>query len=80
MVSTLGYAAIMTFCWVAREVYGPANPDWLRFREWMFTKAPDWFFNMYGKYGEAFAGFISNKPKIKFAIKWMMDKAIKHGN
>ena len=80
MVSTLGYAAIMKFCWVAREVYGPANPDWLRFREWMFTKAPDWFFNMYGKYGEAFAGFISNKPKIKFAIKWMMDKAIKHGN
>jgi hypothetical protein len=80
MISTLGYAAIMKFCWVAREVYGPANPDWLRFREWMFTKAPDWFFNMYGKYGEAFAEFISNKPKIKSAIKWMMDKAIKHGN
>jgi hypothetical protein len=80
MISTLGYAAIMKFCWVAREVYGPTNPDWLLFREWMFAKAPNWLFNLYGKYGEAFAEYISDKPKIKSVIKWMMDKAIKNGN
>tara|TARA_B100001094_G_C18151783_1_gene784056 strand:+ start:211 stop:1248 length:1038 start_codon:yes stop_codon:yes gene_type:complete len=63
-------------CWVAREAYGPDNPKWLSFRTWMYAEAPDWLFNTYMKHGERFAKFISNKPKLKSAIRWMMDKAI----
>ena len=62
-------------CWVAREVYGIDNPKWLEFREWMLNDAPSWLRNLYLKYGERFAKFISNKPLGKSIIrKWMNTK------
>ena len=68
-----GFAA--SGCWVAREVYGIENPRWLQFRHWLFTESPSWFKNLYMKYGERFAKFISNKPFIKNIIrKWMNTK------
>ena len=68
---------IAAFCWVAREVYGSYNPQWLLFRKWMFDESPSWFFNLYVKYGERFAKFISNKPKLKLIIRKWMDTKIK---
>ena len=65
-------------CWVAREVYGVENPKWLMFREWLFSKAPAWFRNLYIKYGERFAEFISNKPKLKSLIRRWMDSRISY--
>jgi hypothetical protein len=65
------------FCWVAREVYGSTNPSWLRFRSWMFSESPDWFFKLYGEYGERFASWISDKPRIKSFIRKWMDSKIK---
>jgi hypothetical protein len=63
------------FCWVAREVYGIENPKWLEFREWMLNDAPSWLRNLYIKYGERIAKFISNKPRVKSIIrKWMNTK------
>lgn len=60
------------FCWVAREVYGAGDPTWLVYREWMLTEAPSWFVRLYATYGERFAKFISNKPRLKAVIrKWM---------
>ena len=70
-----GFGAL--FCWVAREVYGPTNPAWLQFREWMFTESPNWFFKLYAEYGERFANWISNKPRIKSIIRKWMDSKIK---
>jgi len=64
------------FCWVAREVYGPMNPQWLMFREWMLSESPNWFYNMYAKYGERFANWISDKPRIKAIIRKWMDSKI----
>ena len=62
-------------CWVAREVYGIENPKWLEFREWMLNDAPSWLRNLYLKYGERTAKFISNKPRVKSIIrKWMNTK------
>jgi len=62
-------------CWVAREVYGIENPQWLEFRYWMYNESPSWFRNLYIKYGEKVAKFISNKPRIKSIIrKWMNTK------
>ena len=70
--------AAVTACWVAREVYGESNPKWLYFREWLFNKAPVWFKNLYIKYGERFAKFISNKPMLKSIIKrWMNTRIAK---
>ena len=66
---------LAAFCWVAREVYGIENPKWLEFRYWMLNDAPSWFRNLYVKYGERIAKFISNKPLVKSIIrKWMNTK------
>ena len=70
-------AAAMMFCWVAREVYGIDNPKWLEFREWMLNDSPSWFRKLYIKFGERFAAFISNKPRIKSIIRKWMDTRIK---
>ena len=68
-------SALITKCWVAREVYGIDNPKWLQFREWLTYEAPSWFDRLYVKYGERTAKFISNKPRIKSIIrKWMNTK------
>jgi len=70
----LGSTAI-SLCWVAREVYGEDNPKWLLFREWLVSKAPKWFFNLYKDHGEAFAKWVHNKPILKSIIrKWMDNK------
>ena len=69
-------AAIMA-CWVAREVYGIDNPKWLQFRGWMLNDSPSWFRKLYIKFGERFAAFISNKPRIKSIIRKWMDTRIK---
>ena len=71
-----GGLAAGLFCWVAREVYGPTNPAWLQFREWMFTESPNWFFKLYAEYGERFANWISNKPRLKSIIRKWMDSKI----
>jgi hypothetical protein len=77
-LGTIGGAAIGKYCWVAREVYGEENPKWLLFREWLLSKAPAWFRNLYIKYGERFAKFISNKPKLKSLIRRWMDSRISY--
>lgn len=74
-IGNLGGMAMM-MCWVAREVYGESNYDWVRFRNWMFTEAPLWFFNLYMQIGERFAKFIKNKPFLKKLIRRWMDSKI----
>lgn len=74
-LATLGAAAIMKFCWVAREVYGD-DQKWLLFREWMLTSSPDFIFELYSKHGEDFAEFISDKPILKRALRFVMDRII----
>lgn len=65
-------------CWVAREVYGEENPKWKTFRQWMLSKAPKWFLNLYIKHGESFAALIKNKPRLKSIIRHWMDARIAH--
>ena len=61
------------FCWVAREVYGKNDPRWFVFRMWVKFDAPEWFQNIYGKYGKKYATFISDKPILKNVTKYLMD-------
>ena len=63
-------------CWVAREVYGVENPKWMKFREWILTKASDNLRNYYIKHGEKIAESIRNKPRIKAIIRKWMDSKI----
>lgn len=77
IVQGLGILGGGIFCWVAREVYGPTNPAWLQFREWMFTESPAWFFKLYRDYGERFANWVSDKPRIKSIIRKWMDSKIR---
>lgn len=76
MIGSIAGAALpMLMCWVAREVYGEHDPKWKQFRAWVLEDAPTWFVNLYVKYGERFAAFISNKPILKSIIrKWMNTK------
>jgi hypothetical protein len=73
---SLGAAAILKGCWVAREVYGAHNPAWLDFRQWIFSSAPKWFLRLYLAFGERFANFIKDKPRIKARIRMWMDSKI----
>jgi polysaccharide export outer membrane protein len=63
-------------CWVAREVYGPENPQWLLFRAWLLTEAPAWLREAYMAHGESFAAWIADKPVVKAIVKAAMDQVV----
>jgi len=63
-------------CWVAREVYGVHNPQWLLFRAWLLTDAPSWLRDAYGAYGPEVAAWIHDKPVVKAALKGLMDQVV----
>jgi polysaccharide export outer membrane protein len=63
-------------CWVAREVYGPENPQWMLFRAWLLTEAPDFLREAYAAHGEDFAAWIADKPVMKAAVKAAMDRVV----
>lgn len=73
-IGGIGGAAIgaAALCWVAREVFGPENPEWVQFRAWLEMRAPRWFHALYCRHGERFAAWIADKPKLKnFIRRWM---------
>jgi hypothetical protein len=63
-------------CWVAREVYGEADPRWLVFRDWLTTDAPPWLLDLYRSHGESFAGWIHDRPAAKAAVRFLMDGVV----
>ena len=63
-------------CWVAREVYGADNPQWLLFRKWMLSDSPSWFRKLYIRKGEAFAKWLSRHTWLKPIIRRWMDSRI----
>jgi len=72
----IGGASILA-CWVAREVYGVHNPRWVMFRYWVLNISPFWFRATYLNFGERFAKFIKNKPRLKARIRIWMDRKCK---
>ena len=68
--------AVITKCWVAREVYGSDNAKWVFFRDWLESEAPSWLDELYEQEGERFAKFISNKPILKNFVRKAMDIVI----
>ena len=76
-IAGLGMGIGGLVCWVAREVYGEDNPEWMIFREWMLSMAPKWMLNGYIKHGERIANYISGKATLKGWIKRWMDTKVK---
>ncbi len=73
----LGGLGWTPFCWVAREVYGAGNPQWLVFRAWMLTRAPKWLLAAYLKYGERIAWWLRGKTRIKAMVRMWMDARVR---
>ena len=63
-------------CWVAREVYGENNPQWMDFRQWVLEEAPRWFRRGYIKHGEKIARWIAPRPWAKVLVRAWMDSRI----
>lgn len=62
-------------CWVAREVFGVDNPEWLKFRVWLDVDAPKWFMRFYVKYGPRIAAYLKAHPYLKPPIRaWMRSR------
>jgi hypothetical protein len=74
---TLAATVMGSGCWVAREVYGPTNPAWLEFREWMAIDAPDWLRRAYMKHGPKLAEWVARNPWAKRVLRPLMDLARK---
>jgi hypothetical protein len=72
---SLGAAGIVA-CWVAREVFGPDNPQWLDFREWLLTRAPERLRELYLKHGPALAARLREQPELKPRIREFMEAKI----
>lgn len=72
----IGAAGIFGLCWVAREVYGEDNPDWMIFRDWLLTKAPEKLRGWYAENGEEYAKEIQDRPDLKKALKSFMDRKV----
>lgn len=64
------------FCWVARAVYGPSDPRWLDFANWMFLEAPQWLYDFYMSAGERFAEFVKLHKSVRSVLKFVMNKVI----
>jgi len=71
----IGSAAIL-MCWIARECFGEQDERWLLFRQWLMTKAPEWFYNWYMENGEDVAAWLRDKPVLKGVIRWWMQGRI----
>lgn len=64
-------------CWVAREVYGAHDPRWIRFREWLLTRAPKWLLRLYRRRGLRVALWLHAHPWAKPPLRWLMDRVIR---
>jgi hypothetical protein len=61
-------------CWVAREVYGPADVRWVFTRYYIWNMGPAWFRKLYQRHGEKFAAWLENKPRVKGLIRRVFDR------
>ena len=65
-------------CWVARAVYGPDNPRWILFRQWLFGNGPvpevrTLLQKLYMRYGEGFARVVDKSPCLRSVLRLLMD-------
>ena len=69
MLGNLGSAAMMMFCWVAREIYSEKNPAWLMVRNWIFTKGSQELRDLYAMIGEDLAANLHRMPQTRARLE-----------
>jgi hypothetical protein len=76
--SVIGAIGVLfsVFCRVAMTVYGPEDPRWILFREYLFFRAPKPLRLLYVKNAFWFSGYIKNRSWTKKVLKWVMDVLI----
>lgn len=62
-------ALMLAMCWVARAVYGPADPRWMQFRAWLLTRAPRWLVRGYAHHGPRIASWLWKHPRVCIALR-----------
>lgn len=72
VTTTLG----ATVCWISRAAFGADNPRWIKFREWMLTKAPGPLLEVYLKFGPAIAKRIEDRPYRRAQYRRVMDSIL----
>jgi hypothetical protein len=65
-------------CWVARAVYGPENPRWILFRQWLFgngsvPEVRTLLQRVYMRHGESFARIVDKSPCLRKMLRVLMD-------
>jgi hypothetical protein len=68
------YLLANAMCYVAREVYGEQNPEWMEFRSWLFSMASDRRFARYASHGKKIAAWIHTRPDWKNRLRSWMDR------
>ena len=63
-------------CYVAREVFGQLNPQWVEFRDYLYSKANPEFKNFYEANAPKIATMIHTQPEVKQLIKYLMKELI----
>jgi hypothetical protein len=71
-----GAAGGAMICWVAREVFGADNRQWLQFRTWLLTMAPPWFVQLYTLIGPQVADYLREHPQHKPDVRHWMEERI----
>lgn len=62
-------------CWLARAVYGENNPEWQKFRKYIYNIAPEWQKDIYIKYAPRLALKAKKSSMFRNIIKsWMNTK------
>ena len=80
-VAALAQAIPAPNCWVARAVYGPDNPRWILFRQWLFGNGPvpevrTLLQKLYMRYGQSFAMVVDKSPCLRSVLRLLMDLAL----
>lgn len=68
-----GWGGLFGMCWVARAVYGPRDPRWLRFRAWMVSKAPLTLLARYIVRGPRAAERVRRDPAYRRELRRLLD-------
>jgi len=64
-------------CWLARAVYGENNPEWKRFREYIYNIAPHWQKEIYIKYAPRLSRYVKKNNLFRTLLKcWMNTKLV----
>ncbi len=65
-------AAAGALCWLAREIFGPENMDWLRYRAWLLSTAPAAWREAYRAHAQRWAALCRTSAETRAAFTGLL--------